>query len=239
MVCAQLTPGPTATAGLVLPLRGRSTELYARHGFQVTRPVEHRPGTGSGWGEGSEGREGCRRRGLRLPGTWGNAECHQEAHSRSREAATAPTVDSVAPGPHSPAPVLPASCGTGWGAGTGTPRSARLRVRVPCEAWMCSSCRLSPPVSAVLASAVLSRLGRSCLTRLPKPTLPSPPRQRPALLRCALRVIPGTLLSGSVPPRVTACRCLFPACLARLQPFTQVGGEGPGSRPLLEPAQCC
>lgn len=127
----------------------------------------------------------------------------------------------------------------GGGAGTGTPRSARLRVRVPCEAWMCSSCRLSPPVSAVLASAVLSRLGRSCLTPLPKPTLPSPPRQRPALLRCALRVIPGTLLTGSVPPRVTACRCLFPACLARLQPFTQVGGEGPGSRPLLEPAQCC
>lgn len=152
MVCAQLTPGPTAAAGLVLPLRGRSTELYARHGFQVTRPVEHRPGTGSGWGEGSEGREGCRRRGLRLPGTWGNAECHQEAHSRSREAATAPTVDSVAPGPHSPAPVLPASCGTGEGGQALAPR-------------------------APLASESGSRVKRGCVPRAgcPRPSRPSWP----------------------------------------------------------------
>lgn len=139
--------------------------------------------------------------------------------------------------PTAPPPRRPASCGTGdrgcgRGGGGGEHQQPAIRVSggarlASCEAWMGSSCRLSPPVSTILASAALSWLGRSCLTPLPKPAVPSPPRQRPALLHCALQVVPGILMTCSVPPRVTACHCHVPSVLGQAPaPYTS-GNELP------------
>lgn len=60
--------------------------------------------------------------------------------------------DPALPGAHSPALAPAPHPAAPGGGGTGSPRSARLRVWVSggarlasCEAWMGSSCRLSPP----------------------------------------------------------------------------------------------